>query len=298
MEQKNIALGLASGVAVIVIWSSFFVFSRMGVQTALTPFDIGALRFMVAGAITLPFLFAWWPRNLSWKICALLAMTGPGSIYSILLYFGLANAPAAYAGVFANGSLPICTMLLAAYFSGERPGPRRIIAVAVIIAGGVMVGWRGLHAGAADVVEGLALFISASAILSVYIWGVGRWSVTPRQALAIINVPNLILFLPLWWFFLPSGLAEAETGDIVFQAAFQGLGPGFLAVILFALAAVHLGPTPTAAFSASVPAGAALLAVPALGEIPTPLEWGGIAMVTVGLAILVLRRRGKAGAGA
>ena len=154
-----------------------------------------------------------------------------------------------------------------------------------------MVGWRGLHAGGADVAQGLVLFISASALLSVYIWGIGRWSVTPRQALAIINVPNLILFLPLWWFFLPSGLAEAETRDILFQAAFQGVGPGFLAVILFALAAVHLGVTPTAAFSASVPAGAALLAIPVLGEIPTPLEWGGIAMVTLGLAILVFRRR-------
>lgn len=291
MEQKNFALGLASGVAVIFIWSSFFVFSRMGVQTALTPFDIGALRFMVAGGITLPFLYAWWPRNLSWKVCALLALTGPGSIYSIILYFGLANAPAAYAGVFANGSLPIYTMLLAAWFSGDRPGPRRILAVAVILLGGIMVGWRGLHAGGADVAQGLVLFISASAILSIYIWGIGRWSITPRQALAIINVPNLFLYLPLWLLVLPSGLAEAETKDIVFQAAFQGLGPDFLAVILFALAAVHLGSTPTAAFSASVPAGAALLAIPVLGEIPTPLEWGGIGMVTLGLAILVLRRR-------
>lgn len=290
MQDKNFALGLFSAIAVIFIWSSFFVFSRMGVQTALTPFDISALRFIVAGAITLPFLARWWPRHLNWKVVALLTLCGPGSVYAIMLYFGLRDAPAAYAGVFANGSLPIFTMLLAAAFSGDWPGPRRILAVTVIIAGGVMVGWHGLVEGGADVGLGLVLFVVASAILSIYIWGIGRWAVAPRQALAIINVPNLILFLPVWWFFLPSGIAEAETFDIIFQAAFQGLGPGFLAVIFFALAALHLGATPTAGFSAAVPAGAALLAIPVLGEVPTPLEWAGICAVTLGLIILVFRR--------
>ncbi|MEO1611366.1 MAG: hypothetical protein AAFU55_03270, partial [Pseudomonadota bacterium] len=50
MEEKNFALGVVSAVAVIFIWSGFIVFSRMGVATALTPFDISALRFIV-GAV-------------------------------------------------------------------------------------------------------------------------------------------------------------------------------------------------------------------------------------------------------
>lgn len=290
MEDKNFALGVTSAVAVIFIWSGFIVFSRMGVSTALTPFDISALRFIVAGAITAPFLIRWWPRHLSAPTIILMIVCGPGSVYAIMIYFGLQSAPAAYAGVFANGTLPIFTMLIAAWMAREVPGPRRAIAVAVIVAGGVMVAWRGLGAIGPEVVEGMALFVGASALLSIYISGISYWKVTPYQALAVINVPNMLLFLPVWWFFLPSGLAEAETFDIVFQALFQGFGPGFLAVIFFTLAAMHLGATATAGFSASVPAGAALLAIPVLGEAPTPLEWTGIACVTLGLVILVFRR--------
>ena len=38
---------------------------------------------------------------------------------------------------------------------------------------------------------------------------------------------------------LPSGLDEAELPQIALQALYHGLGPGFLAVILYALAARH-----------------------------------------------------------
>lgn len=290
MENQNFALGVASAVAVIFIWSGFIVFSRMGVATALTPFDISALRFMVAGAITAPFLWRWWPRHLAPRVIIMMVLCGPGSIYSIMMYFGLQSAPAAYAGVFANGALPVFTMLIAAWAAREIPGPRRAIAVGLIILGGVMVAWRGLDAIGPGVVEGMMLFVAASALLSVYIFALGRWKLTPYQALAIINVPNMVIFLPLWWFALPSGLAEAEWFDILFQAGFQGIGPGFLAVILFTLAAIHLGATPTAGFSAAVPAGAALLAIPVLGEVPTSLEWAGIGCVTLGLVVMVFRR--------
>ncbi|MEM7544870.1 MAG: DMT family transporter [Pseudomonadota bacterium] len=288
--QQNFLLGLACAIGVIFIWSGFIVFSRLGVNTALTPFDVSALRFVVAGALTLPFVLRWWPRHLSLPIIALLILTGPGGIYTLLMYFGLENAPAAYAGVFANGSIPIFTMTLAAFLVRDIPGPRRIVAVAIIIAGGALVGWRGLNAGGPDVVQGLILFLTASALLSIYIFGIGKWQVSPWQALAVINIPNMVLFLPLWYFALPSGMGEAAVGDVLFQAAFQGLGPGFLAVILFTTAALHLGSTATAGFSAAVPAGAAILAIPVLAEVPTPLEWAGIALVTAGLIILVLRK--------
>lgn len=290
MTAPSFALGLAAAIGVIFVWSGFFVFSRMGVATALTPFDLSALRFIVAGAIMAPFTLRWWPRHLDWRVTAALAATGPGAIYSLIMYFGLQNAPAAYAGTFANGSLPIFTMALAAVVAKDMPGPRRIVAVAIIVAGGGLVGWRGLNAGGEDVAQGLALFLAASAILSAYIFLLGRWSVSPRQALAVVTLPSALVFLPLWWVALPSGLAQAATGDILFQAAFQGLGPGVLAVVLFTLAALHLGATATAGFSAAVPAGATMLAIPVLGEVPTPLEWGGVALVTAGLALLVLRR--------
>ena len=288
--SPNFLLGIGSAVAVIFIWSGFFVFSRAGVTTSLTAFDITALRFGVASLLVLPFAHAWWPRHLSIKAQAIMAICGPGAVYSVLLYRGLSEASAAYGGVFANGSLPIFTLLLLVLLSGERPGRRQILAIAIIIAGGVLLGFPHMMSGGADVIAGIAFFLTASAILSAYIVGVRRWAVTPKQALALVTLPNALVFLPLWYVFLPSGLAETELSTILFQAAFQGLGPGFLAIILFALAAFHLGPAATAGFSAAVPATAALLAVPVLSEMPGPLEWTGIVTVTLGLSLLVARR--------
>ena len=259
--------------------------------SALTPFDLAALRFMVAGLVTLPFVYWWWPRGLKWWIAPLLIICGPGSIYTMILYYGLQSAPAAYAGVFANGSIPIATMLLAAIVDKEFPGPWRLLGIAILYLGGTMVGLRGLAESGGDVGQAILLFVGSSVLLSTYIYGISKWGLTPWNALAIVNVPNLLLYLPIWYFFLPTGLEQATVEEIGLQVVFQGLGPGFFALIFFTLAATHLGASATSGFSAAVPAGVAVLAIPVLGEAPTVMEWAGIGFVTAGLAILVLRKR-------
>ncbi len=199
--------------------------------------------------------------------------------------------PPPIAGVFANGSIPIATMLVAAIVGRDFPGPWRLLGIAVLYLGGTMVGLRGLGAGGADVGQAILMFVSSSILIATYIYGLSRWGLSPWNALALVNVPNLIIFLPIWYFFLPSGIDQATVEEIGLQLAFQGLGPGFFAVIFFTLAANHLGPSATSGFSAAVPAGVAMLAIPVLGEVPTVLEWAGIGCVTIGLAILVLRKR-------
>lgn len=252
--ESNRQLGVICAIAVLFIWSGFIVFSRAGVTASLTAADMTGLRFLVAGCITLPFAFRWWPRHLPLKAVVTMSLCGPGILYSMLMYWGLSESSAAYAVVFANGALPVFTALLVALASGSLPGKSQVVGISVIVAGALLLGSAGFAAGGKNVAVGIGLFLGASAVLSIYIFGVRHWQVTPRQALALVNVPNALVFVPLWFLFLPSGLAEASWSTVLFQAAFQGLGPGFVAVILFALAATHLGPTPTAGFSAAVPA--------------------------------------------
>lgn len=289
MPTTNILLGLASAIGVIAIWSGFIVFSRAGVHTNLTAYDISALRFMVAGVVVVPFAWTWWPRHLPLRAQLIMSACGPGATYALLMYLGLGKASAAYAGMFANGSLPIFTAVPGWVISRKAPGRHQLFAISVIVIGGLLLGWRGAQTGGENVTSGIALFLSSSAILSVYIYGVKHWQIAPRQALALVTVPNALLYVPLWFFFLPSGMADTNSSTIVFQALYQGLGPGFLAIILFALEVKHLGPTQTAGFSASVPATATLLAIPVLSEVPNSLEWTGIAIVTTGLGLLLAR---------
>ncbi|MEZ5740811.1 MAG: DMT family transporter [Burkholderiaceae bacterium] len=285
-QRRKRVLGLLSAFGVICIWSSFYVISRAGVQTSLTAFDVTALRFMVASLLVLPMAWRWWPRHLPWRATLLMSMCGPGAIYSVLIYLGLSHASAAYGSVFANGSIPLFTMLMAYLATRERPRVQQAVAIAVLVTGAVLVGLPGLRAGGGHVLSGVLLFLSASAILSVYLLGIRQWSLTPRQALALITLPNAALFLPAWYFWLPTGIAEASGSAILLQASFQGLGPGFLAVILFAVATTNLGPTPMAGVAAAVPASASLLALVTLGERPVAIEWVGSGVVTLGLVLL------------
>lgn len=290
MPQPSVAKGLAAACFILVIWSGFIVFARAGVLSGLTPYDVAALRFIVSGALTLPFAWWWWPRHLPVRVQILLALAGPGAIYSMMMFSGLANASAAYGGVFSNGALPIFTMLIAVAAAGIRPRGSQVLGALIIIAGSTMVAWRGLDAGGADVALGIVLFLGASGLIGTYIYMLKAFGVRPTEALAIVNVPNALLYLPVWALFLPSTISAVPLETVLWQAAFQGLGPGFLAVMVFAALAFHLGATPTAAVSASVPAAAALLAIPVLSEIPTPLEWAGIAVVTLGLGLLLQAR--------
>ena len=286
----NRKLGVISAIAVIFIWSGFVVFSRAGVQSNLTAFDITALRFIVAGALTLPFALRWWPRDLSVVGVITMALCGPGALYGAMMYLGLSDASAAYAAVFANGSLPFFAVLLVFLNSRQLPRPSQMIGLGAVVIGAVLLGTSGISGQESNVGRGIALFLTASAVLSIYIFGISYWKIQPKQALAIVNIPNALVFLPIWFVALPSTLADASWGAILFQAAFQGLGPGFLALILFSLASLHLGPTITAGFSAAVPATAALLAIPVLGEVPTATSWIGIAIVCAGLALVAIRK--------
>ncbi len=290
MQGTNKLLGLISAVLVIFIWSGFIVFSRAGVTTNLTAYDVAALRFMVAGAAVLPFVYRWWPRQLPLNGQVIIMIFGPGVLYSILMYLGLTNASAAYGGVFANGSMPIFTVLLGLLIAHDRPSKIQVIAILVIVFGGLLVGVKGMMAGGPHIVSGIILFLSASMVLSIYLFSVQRYNVKPTQALVLVNLPNALFFIPLWYFFLPSGIHDVGWSTILFQAFFQGLGPGFFAIIFIALTAIHLGSTTTAAVSASVPAFASMLAVPVLGEVPSLIEWFGIGIVSAGLLLMFTNR--------
>ena len=282
--------GYFAGVGTICIWSGFIVFSRMGMVGHLNAYDITAMRFVVSFLITAPFVFAYWPRHLPLYKSLTIAACGPGAIYSMLMFTGLKTSPAAHAGVFANGTIPIFTAIIALCLMGTKLGPRGILAIAIIFAGGFAVGYNGLMTGGSEAIRGIFFFLSASFLLATYFVCLQLWKLTPKQAMIVVNVPTAMAFLPIWYFFLPSTMNTASLQEIVCHGLFQGIGPGVLAVLLMAYTVQKLGPTVNAGFAASVPAVAAMVAVPVLGEQLGLIDWIGMVAVTVGLLLLLWRR--------
>src|SRR5256885_5220703 len=50
--------GALYGLAAVSIWSGWIVVARLGLKSSLTPWDIAALRFGVAGLLLLPYVMS------------------------------------------------------------------------------------------------------------------------------------------------------------------------------------------------------------------------------------------------
>lgn len=276
------ANGVVYGVLAATIWGAWPVVSKLGVQQALSAWEVAALRFGVAGLALLP--VAWRGlEGVGWRTAGVLAL-GAGAPYTLLAVGGLSFAPASHAGVI----LPSCTMLFSFLgswlFLGDRPTPARAAGVAVISAGVVLMGWSGLAAGAGPaVLVGDLMFAGGGLLFATYTVVARHRRVAPLQAAAAVSVVSLLLYAVPFLLFHAPRWSGAPTGRLLVQAIFQGLLAAVLALVLHTRAVAILGVARGALFPALVPGVAALLAYPALGEAPNAAQLAGLAIVSLGL---------------
>ncbi len=281
--KRTTLIGLAGALGVTLVWTGWIVVTRYGVTNSLNAFDLAAMRYGIAGTLVLPWVIwnrAW--EGLTLKITAVLAISS-GFPYALLSYSGFAYAPAAHGGVFMNGALPAFTVVVAWLWVRERIFRTQALGLVAIAIGGALVGSSSLLSGTVgDTWIGDLFFLAATTFLALYLVATKAWNITAGQMLCGVTVVNAIIYLPIWFFFLPSNIATAPMNEILLQAFYQGLMPSFVGMYFMLLAVRHLGANQTSVFVAMVPVLAALLAVPTLGEIPTTLAWSGMGIVSLG----------------
>ncbi len=278
-------IGWAAAVGVIIIWSGWLVVSRLGVVQMMTIYDMMALRFLVATIAVSPFLWRYWPRHLRWWQIAVFSC-GQGVPYLLFAFAGLQFAPAAHAGIMMNGTLPIFAAILGWLWLKDRPDRWRVAGMAVILIGCGLIGWDRDTVGVGpDAWIGHLMFLAAALFVAINLIATKAWQLTAKQAMVAIPTVNLAWFGPLYLGFLPKALAESPWSEIIFQAAYQGIGPSLLGVLFFTTAIRAIGTSPTAAMMAMVPGAAALLAIPVLGEWPSILAWAGVVLATGGILL-------------
>jgi len=113
-RRAEYARGAAFGLAAVSIWSGWIVVARLGLRTSLTPWDIAALRFGVAGLLLLPYLCRKGLAldRLGWTGLAAIVLGGSAPV--LLANTGLLFSPAANAGALFPGVMPLMVALLAA----------------------------------------------------------------------------------------------------------------------------------------------------------------------------------------
>ena len=199
-------------------------------------------------------------------------------------------ARASASHVLLPGSLPLWTTLLMWLFLREQIGMNRSIGLLMIVCGDILVGGMSLLQAfdGGDVWIGDLLFMAAALCWSAYSVMVRRYGLDPVRATMAITAFAFVSFVPAYALLvylnvLPSHMAQAAWSEIVFQAAFQGVGSVVVSGITFTQMIRTFGPIKSTMITALVPGLSALGAVVFLGE---PLSWNlwvGLALVTSGI---------------
>ena len=118
-----------------------------------------------------------------------------------------------------------------------------------------------------------------------------RWRLGAMQIIFCGTVVNAALYLPIWYLWLPSGLADVSTGPFLLQAIYQGFVPNLIGLLFIAHASRTIGNGNTSFILAAVPGGGALLGALILGETLNLVSIVALVFLTIGLLLSVRRRK-------
>lgn len=279
---RETTIGLTWLVIVVIVWSSFHIVTRYGIQHSLTAWDLVTLRLGIVGFVLLPWLLRNGLGGLSLPRAALLAAAGgPGFAYCA--FAGYQFAPAAHGASILAGTLPLFTAPLAWWLAGEKLSAGRLVGLTAILAGAATLVADALSTGAPGAWRGDALFVLGAVSWSLFAVLAKTWRVTPLRAAALVACSSVVTAVPANLLFLPSNFLVAPLPEVLGQAFYQGFLGFLVSLIGYTRATINLGATATSMAIVVVPGSVALLAWWLLGEPVGPLTFAGVALVSCGL---------------
>ena len=287
VPRAHVALAVAAGVAAALLYAGQFVISRWSFQRTLSPWDLAAIRFAVAGPLLLPIVLRHGSAHaagIGWRRALVLA-TVAGAPYTLIMFAGLSLAPAAHGAVIITGGTPVVSMLLAWLWLGVRPTASQVGGVVLILIGLVLVTSASFAAGGdARVWLGDAILVIPTILWGSFAVLARRWEVDPARGTAIVWTLALA-YVPAYLLVAGFRVLEAPGSELLLQAVYQGLGVAIAALALYSFAIRVLGASAASLFMPLVPVFGVLMAIPVLGEVPTAVQTIGMAGVCAGMVV-------------
>lgn len=275
---------------VAAIWGGNFTAGKIALQQ-LRPLPFSGLRF--AGASVLLFLLARrlgvmrpLPRRTFWGLVGLGVLGN--TFYQAVFMTGLSLTSATNSAMIV-AAMPVLVALIASFGGVERPSLVMWLGVVLGTAGvALVVMARGVHFSAASF-QGDLLVLLAIICWALYTVGVRRVGagVDPLQITVITTVagtPGLVLLGAPGLLRQDWSAVSARTWYALAYAALLAL---VLCYILYNRAVQELGTARTAIYNCLVPLVAMGIAWLTLGEVPTGLQFGGVALVIAGVLVSV-----------
>ena len=275
--------GIAAAVATVLIWALWIVTTRQAAAVHIPAAWLGVIRFAVPAIALAPF---WWrltlvPKGVDIRLLALM-VAGAGAPFFILVATGMRFASAAESGVLLGGTMPMFAAILSAMIDRERFGPMRLAGFALVLLAMAAIGGAAVLQGAG---AGRFLVVAGAALWAVYTLAFRRSGLAALPAAGIIAAWSTILLLPFALMEGTGQLLSAGPAILIGEVVTQGVLSGIVALTCYGIAVRALGSSRAALLAALPPALAALIAIPILGEFPSPLTLAGIVFAVAGVAL-------------
>ena len=292
-DNKQLVQGYLAALATLLMWSGFSLFSRMAAKSVLTPYDVYALRLIVASLILLPFADrlprgAWKDKRL-WILTCLCSL-----IYCPLAYSGFKYAPAAHGGILLAGLQPFLIGLIAWATGSDRPGKWRLIGLVLITSGISSAAIPYFLDWSASTAFGDLLILLSSILWACYATLASRWRYPPWGLTCAIAFGSSLVYLPIYFLWLPKQIFAAPLSMVITQGIFHGLFATILAMLTYLKAIALLGAERAAALLALVPIVVGLIAIPLLDEPLTGWLMCGLVLVSLGAYLASKRDKPQA----
>ena len=276
-----------------LMWASNAIVGRMAAGT-IPPLTLNFLRWVVALAVLLPFIFTqlkvdWSLGRQHWKLFAATGFLST-TCYNALQYLALiTSSPINIALITAAG--PIFTLLVGRAFFAAHIGRAAALGAVLSILGVAWVLLRGeiQHLTHVAFVSGDLFMLFAIGLWSVYTWllrerpkAMSGYSVLALQMIwGLAFAVPMVLVEVVWGGYPPVQWNAHSLGMVVYVA----LGPALLAYICWQRAVALTGSQLPMFFLNLTPVFAAILAVLLLGEFPKSYHYIGLALIVLGIVL-------------
>jgi drug/metabolite transporter (DMT)-like permease len=286
-------LGLAA------IWGVNFVVVKE-VLNALDPLSLNALRFALAAAALWFLVRGSTGPGLDPRDRARLAAVGVlGHVgYQVAFILGVNGTLAGNASLLL-ATAPVWTVLLSAAVGHERLNTTVVSGCAATLIGmALVVAGRGDDIGISrGTLEGDALMVLSAVLWSTYT--VGASPLVSRYGALRVTAWTVWIGTPILLLMGAPSISRIAWGEVPAGAwagvAYSGILSVAVAYLLWYRGVERLGNARTAVYSNSVPVVALLAAWAWLGEIPTPFQLLGAAVILAGITIARVGGPGQPG---
>ena len=250
----------------------------------MDPYDLAALRFVVAAPILLLILQRF-PLSKDKLLLAALMALGAGPAFVIVVGTGFLHAPAKFGGTLAAVSGVLFTLIGSRFLLREPLGRLQKIGIAIAVAGLVVL----LLAA-----EGKGYpfhFFAGGLLWAVYSIAFRKSGMKALEAVTAVALISAVVYLPVYFLTTGARLWQAPPQELLLQGLGQGVVTGIVALALHARAVADLGATKGALFQSLVPPFTLILSFAFLGEVPVPVEAAAVMVILTGVYVALRYRR-------